>query len=317
VPFSFEIRHAVMSGDLLVVAGSAETVVLYLPTRDPRGEVVWQEQEFGDIYAAPYLLGERLVSVRAMPFNLTVRYRSTGKLIGRLELPDLRGDEGHPLLDDEGPAGLPMARDGKWLALCSDTYYLLLDVEAIRVVWKRLIDVSNDSPLRVALNGDYLSVIKKDYDVKAIYMLSSRTGGVLWRTDPKDRSSPQPMYSMVIRNGKLFGIKDHPGQGFYFVGMDAATGKHLFRPLEQDGYQDKPRVRLRDTLYGNVLVAEIRDRQNFELKAFDVDKGRLLHTVKVEGVGDFGEHGRASATVQPGGLALLGKNEVRMAVAGE
>ena len=108
VPFDFEIKHATMSGDLLALAGQAETVVLYLGTDDPRGEVVWQQKEEGDVYAAPYFHGDRLVELRKMPFNLTVRYRSTGKLIGRLGLPDLTLFEDHPLVDG-GPNELPLS----------------------------------------------------------------------------------------------------------------------------------------------------------------------------------------------------------------
>ena len=101
-----------MSGDLLVLAGQSETLALYLPTEDPRGEVVWQEKEEGDLYAAPYFHGDRLVSVRKMPFNLTVRYRSTGQLMGRLALPDLSLFDEHPLLEN-GPRELPVAHDGR------------------------------------------------------------------------------------------------------------------------------------------------------------------------------------------------------------
>jgi len=36
-----------------------------------------------------------------------------------------------------------------------------------------------------------------------------------------------------------------------------------------------------------------------------------LHAVKVKGVGDFGEHGRVSATVQNGRLVLLSKDKLR------
>ena len=112
VPFDFEIKHAAASGDLLVLAGKAETLALYMPAEDPRGEVVWQEKEQGDIYLAPYFLGDRLVCVRKMPFNLTVRHRATGRLIGRLALVDLSLNTKHPLLEN-GPAELPAARDGK------------------------------------------------------------------------------------------------------------------------------------------------------------------------------------------------------------
>ena len=119
---------------------------------------------------------------------------------------------------------------------------------------------------------------------------------------------------MVIHEGRLYGIKPHPGQGFYFAGMDCKTGKPLFRLNEQVGYGGKPEFRLRHELYGNAVVAEIKDRQDFELKAFDVTGGKLLHTVKAKGAGNLGEHGCTSATTQNGQLALLAKNELKTAV---
>lgn len=315
VPFAFEIVHAVMNGDLLVLAGETETVALYLGTDDPRGEVVWQEKEEGNVYSSPYFHGDRLVSLRKMPFNLTVRYRSTGKLMGRLELPDLLLNDEHPLVEN-GLRALPLARDAQRLVVSDGWYYILLDVEKMKVLWKRLIDASDQTrlpALRFELNGDYLAVVKQDFDVKALYMLSSRTGEVLWRTDAKVPNSPQPIDSMLIRDGRLYGIKPHAGQGFYYVGLDCKTGNSLFAANEQVGYGGKPEVQLRPTLHGEAMVAQIRDRQDFELKAFGTQDGKLLHTVKVKSTGNFGEHGRASATVQSGTLALLGKNDLIVA----
>jgi outer membrane protein assembly factor BamB/tetratricopeptide (TPR) repeat protein len=312
VPFNFEIRNAVMSGDLLALAGEAETLLLYLGTADPRGEVVWQEKEEGALYAPPYFCGDRLVSLRKMPFNLTVRFRSTGKMIGRLELPDLLLLDEHPLIEN-GARALPLAQDGKRLAVSDGTYYILLDVEKMKVVWKRLIDANDPTrlpPLRFELNGDYLAVVKQDFDVKAICMLSSQTGEILWRTDPKVPGSPQPIDSMLIQDGKLYGIKPHAGQGFYFTGLDCKTGKQLYKPNEQVGYGGKPEVRLRRTVYGSAVVAQIKDRQDFEVKAFDTRDAKLVHKLNVKSVGEFGEHGRAAATVQNGRLVLLGKTEL-------
>ena len=46
----------------------------------------WQEKETGDIYLPPYFVGDRLISVRKLPFNVSTRFHATGKLIGRLTL---------------------------------------------------------------------------------------------------------------------------------------------------------------------------------------------------------------------------------------
>ncbi|MCX7591143.1 MAG: PQQ-like beta-propeller repeat protein, partial [Kiritimatiellae bacterium] len=312
VPFAFEIRHTILSGNLLTLAGQNETITLYLPTSDPRGEVVWQEKEEGDLYGKPYFHGDRLVSVRKMPFNLTVRARGTGRLMGRLALPDLSLCTDHPLVPG-GPEDLPMAHEGRLLIVTDGWYYIMLDVEQMRVVWKRLIDandITREPAMRMALGGDYLAVLKEDYDVKALYMLSSRTGEVLWHTDPRNPETFSPVHSMFIRDGKLFGIRPHAGQGFYLVCRDCRSGRDIFAPNEQTGYESRPQVALRHEVYGNCLVALVRDRQDFELKAFDATNGSLLHAMRVKATGDFGEHGRASATIHNGRMILLGGNEL-------
>jgi len=312
VPFDFEIKQAVANGDLLMLCGKAETVALYLLTEDPRGEVAWQEKEEGDIYVAPYFHGERLVSVRKLPFNVTVRYRSTGKLMGRLALPDLSMQEEHPLLK-AGPRELPAVHDGRLLALSDGWYYLMVDIEKMKVEWKRLIDNSDptrEPAMRFALRGDYFAVVKEDFDQKTIYMLSSRTGEVLWSTDPKVAGSPQPMHSLLIEGDRVYGIGVHAGQGFYLVARDCQTGKAFFT-REEKGYDSPPEVRLVPGLFGEYLVTMLRDRQDFELKVFEVKAGKLVQQVRSKGVGDFGEHGRVSATVQNAKLLLLSKDKLK------
>ncbi len=312
-PFDFEIKRAIMNGDLLILTGKAETIALYIPASSPAGEVAWQVKERGDLYIPSYFHGDRLVSVRKMPFNVTVRYRATGELIGRLELPDLLLHDAHPLIDG-GPRTLPAAHNGKQLVVSDGWYYVMLDIETRRVVWKRLID-NNDltrlPALRFALKGDYFAVLKEDYDQKAIYMLSSRTGRVLWHTAPKDTHSPQPMHSMFIDNGRIYGIGVYPGQGFYFVGRDCKTGRRLFRTLAT-GYDARPVVRLIARNYGGHAAVMVQDRQRFEVQVFDLKTGGRLYTLRKKGVGPFGVHGRVSATVQHGRVVLLSKDSLSM-----
>jgi hypothetical protein len=299
-------------------------------TENPNGEVAWQRKEQGDLYGAPYFHGDRLVSVRKLPFNVTTRYRATGRLLGRLDLPALSEEDGHPLLEN-GPRELPMDHDGRQLVVTDSWYYLFLDVETMQVKWKRKID-SNDPTrepkLRFELGGDYLAVLKEDFDVKAIYMLSSRNGNVLWRTDPQQGSRPRPIHAMLLApagpaatdpgggadtGARLYGIRPHPGQGFYLVCMDAATGKDLFAPHEEKGYNARPEVSLEKRLFGSSLVARVKDRQDFELVVFRADNGSRTHKTKGKGTGDFGAAGRVSAAVQNGSLALFGDNKLHIA----
>lgn len=311
VPFDFEIRGAALAGDLLVLSGKTETLALYVPTESPVGEVAWQVKERGDLYIAPYVRGDQVISVRKLPFSVTVRSRPTGRLIGRLDLPDLSLQRTHPLLEG-GPEELPSARDQERLVLTDGWYYLMIDTDRLTVLWKRLLDNSDstrDPAMRLALGGDYLAVLKEDYDQKMLYMLSSRTGEVLWQTEPKNAKSPQPMHSNLIAGERVYGIQPHAGQGFYLVGREAKTGKPLFRE-EVAGYQGKPEVRLQPRLYGKHLVVAVADRQTFELRVFDTDSGKNVATLQRKGVGPLGVHGRVSAAVQNGRLILLSKDKL-------
>ncbi len=311
-PFDFEIKHAVMSGDLLVLAGKVETIALYMNAPTKNGEVAWQLKEQGDLYIDPYFHGDRLISVRKMPFNVTVRYRATGKLIGRLSVPDLSLHRAHPLVAG-GPPALSAAHDGELLILSDSWYYLAIDTTRMATRWKRLIDqndVTRSPAMRFSIKGDYLTVLKENYDQKVIYMLASKTGALLWNTDPKNANSPQPMHSVLIEGQKVYGLGVHPGQGFYFIGREAPSGKQLFKQ-NVVGYSSKPNVSLLPNLYGPMAVVKVQDRQDFELKVFDTSKnGKLVHTLKMKGVGEFGVHGRVSATVQGGRLILMSKDKL-------
>ncbi|MFT5523773.1 MAG: outer membrane protein assembly factor BamB, partial [Pirellulaceae bacterium] len=311
VPFDFEIRSASLSGDLLLLAGKIESIALYAPTDNVTGEVAWQAQELGDLYIPPYMDGDRMISVRKLPFNVTVRYRATGRLIGRLDLPDLSMLQDHPLLEN-GPKSLPTARHENQLVLTDGWYYILIDTNQLQIVWKRLID-NNDAtrtpPLRFALGRDHLAVLKEDYDQKAIHLLSAETGEVLWATDPKNSQSPRPMHSMFIHEDRLYGIEPHPGQAFYFSGRVCTTGKSIFR-TEVSGYQAKPQTTLLPRIYGNYMVARTADRQDFDLKSFNLSDGKLEHSLRIKGVGPYDIHGRISTTVQHGRLVMLSKDTI-------
>src|SRR4051812_28489365 len=123
------------------------------------------------------------------------------------------------------------------------------------------------------------------------------------------------MYSIVIDGGRMLGLGVHPGQGYYVVGLDCKTGKPLFNRIEEQGFQGKPTVRLLPHLYGPHAVAMLRDGQNFELRAYDIQSGKLAYTLAAKGAGDWGEHGHVSAVVQDGRLGLLSKDKLKTASA--
>ena len=313
-PFDFEILHAVQSGDFLILTGSRETIALYLPTKHPQGEVAWQVKEMGDIYTPPYVFKDRFISLRKMPFNLTVRFRATGNLIGRLELPDLSLDASHPLIKN-GPEEFPSAHDKNLLAVTDNTYYIMIDVEKPLVIWKRLIDfnpyMADYKPMRFALKGTFFSVLKHDHDREALHMLSADTGKLLWHTDPDKPDSPRPMHSLFIQKGNVYGIEPGPGQGFTFTGVTCREGKNLFSVQRVD-YNSVPSVGLLETRLASYAVLNVQDRQDFELNVFNLTNGSCIHTLKDKGVGPFGVHGRVSAAIQAGRLILLSGNNLNL-----
>ena len=309
-PFDFEIFHATMSSDILVLSGHAESIALYIPTNDPTGEVVWQEKEEGNLYGKPFFYRNRYISLRKMPFNLTSRYRSTGKLIGRLALPDLLLNTNHPLLD-KGLQKLPIATHKNFIMVSDGIYYILLDAAGMKIAWKSLMgsnDMTSLPAIRFSLSDDYISVIKEDFDRKAIYMLSRKTGRILWSTDPKT-ARPEPMYSIHIEGDTMYGLMPHPGQGFYMVARNCKNGKDLFRK-EYKGYQARPEVVLWPNLFQGHTAIQLKDRQDFEIALFSKKNGKREYKIQKKGVGSFGEPGRVSATIQNGLVVLLSKDKL-------
>ncbi|MDD4890678.1 MAG: hypothetical protein PHU85_12205, partial [Phycisphaerae bacterium] len=170
--------------------------------------------------------------------------------------------------------------------------------------------VTREPAMRLALSNDYLCVLKEDYDQKAIYMLSAKTGEVLWNSNPKDGGAPQPMHSVIIAGETAYGIIPHAGQGFYMAAVECKSGKRLYKQEYKD-YQSKPKITLLPQVYGGYLVLELEDRQDFEVKAFEAKTGKLVHDVKDKGVAPFGVHGRLSATVQAGRVVMLSKDKLQ------
>ena len=311
VPFDFEIRSAMLGGDLLILAGTTETLALYVPTELPVGEVAWQVKERGDLYTAPYVHGDRFISVRKLPYSVTARQRSTGRLLGRLDLPDLSVNRKHPLIEN-GPEELPIAIHQEKLMVTDAWYYILIDVDRLAVVWKRLIDASDvtrDPAMRFGLGDNHFTVTKEDFDVKGFYVLSTATGDILWQTEQKKAAGPQPLHSVRISKDTVYGIQPHAGQGFYLTARDADKGTQLYRE-EVTGFQGKPEVSLLPLVYGDYLLVQIADRQTFELRAYDRKTGKQVAAVKKTGVAPYGVHGRMSVAVQNGRLVMLSKDKL-------
>ena len=314
-PLTFEIACATAVGNVLILSGPNHTIALYMPTGNPTGEVVWSAAETGEPYAPPYAEGERLVSLRRLPSNVTVRRLGTGRMLGRLDLPELSRTVEHPLAED-GPEELPVARAPGELFVTDGWYYIAIDTERLRVLWKRLIennDPTREPPMRLAAGDGVLLVLKKDYQTPAMIAFDAATGKRLWRNDPEDAGRGTPMYSAVISGGRIYGLTAGVGRSFNVHALEAATGKELARWASRQTYQTTPQVTLWPEVLGGPaagVVARVQDNQTFELIALDGRTCRPIHTVTSKGVGPWDTHGRVSATVQDGRLVLMNAERV-------
>lgn len=160
--------------------------------------------------------------------------------------------------------------------------------------------------MRITLNDKYIVLIKEDYDRKAIYCYETMTGEILWNTDPNQPDSPQPIYSLLLENDTLYGIGIHPGQGFLMVAYNCQNGKLKYKNVI-DGYSTVPLVKLRDTVYGDYLVAEIQDRKDYQIVIMNKLTGELIKRVSGKGDGAIGEAGGVAITIQASHPVLFSK----------
>jgi outer membrane protein assembly factor BamB/tetratricopeptide (TPR) repeat protein len=307
-PYSFEIYEATMSGNIFAISGNTETIALQIDTKSPVGEVAWQQKEEGTIYYKPYFVGDLLISVRKYPFNITSRYRTTGSLLARLAVPDLSQSDEHPMIKD-GEHSLPISRYDRYVVVSDDKYLIVYDVVKMEMLWKTPIanvDLSKNLRMRVAVNEKYITLIKEDYDRKAIYCYDLLTGDIRWNTDPTNSGSLQAIYSMVLEGDILYGIGMHPGQGFYFVSYDCAKGTKKVNKIIE-GFSSVPIVRLREDVYGKNLAVEVQDRKDFQIIVLDKNTGEIVKKVSDKGDGPIGEIGRVAITIQDGYPVLFSK----------
>jgi outer membrane protein assembly factor BamB/tetratricopeptide (TPR) repeat protein len=307
-PFSFEIVEATMSGNIFALCGNSETIALQIDTKSPIGEVAWQQKEDGNIYYKPYFVNDLFISIRKYPFNLTSRHRTTGSLTARMSLPDLSQVETHPLLKEESLA-LPIAQYDRFVTVTDEKYIIVYDVVKMVVLWKTLlsnVDISKEVQLRIEMNDKYVVVVKEDFDRKAIYCFNLNTGEILWNTDPVYPNSPQPLSSLLLDSDTLYGIGEYAGMGFYFVSYDCAKGATKFKKMFE-GYGVKPKVDLRQNIYGKHIVAEIQEKKDFQLMVFDKNTGEVVKKVSEKGDGPIGEVGRVAMTIQDGHPILFSK----------
>jgi outer membrane protein assembly factor BamB len=205
-----------------------------------------------------------------------------------------------------------VAHDENNLFVTDQNYYIAVDVNRMSIVWKRLIDTNDptrEPRMRFYTKGKFFGVLKEDFTDKAFHMLDSQTGDLLWTSNPKDGNAPLPSYSVVMDGTKMYGIALHPGQGYLLTAYECATGKKLWGPAKEEGFQQKPKTFLYPHVYDKHLVAQVEDGRNFEMRVYDTASGKILHKITKKGDGPIGVHGRVSGIVQDGKLGFITKDD--------
>jgi outer membrane protein assembly factor BamB/tetratricopeptide (TPR) repeat protein len=314
VPFDFEIQSSLMFADLLLLSSPTQTIALYAPT----GEVAWESKETGDLYTEPFVVDDRLVTVRYLPSGVTARKITTGRLLAYLELPDLSRNEDHPLIQD-GPRARPVDTDSErgLIVVTDGFYYIVIDARTMTIRWKRLIDASDptqDPAMRLKLGAaedgaPLLWVLKQDFDQKAMWVLDAATGEVLWHTDPKKPRESEPMYGALFHGGRVYGLQVTDANTWRLLGFEARTGKKVL-DWQSPPFAVKPEAVLDRRVSGAYLLVRLADQQEFSTVVYDVAAKRPAHQALVKGMGPYGVAGRVSYTVQGGYLAMLTKTEL-------
>ncbi|PCJ58613.1 MAG: hypothetical protein COA79_12705 [Planctomycetota bacterium] len=306
-PFDFEILHVVKAGELLVLSGKSQTLTLLINS----GETVWEASDLGQNYIAPYVAGERLVLVRHSPSTLVVRSLGTGHNLGQLQLPDLSRYYDHPIVKD-GPKSPSHTVSGNDLYLTDGWYYMKLDVSTCKMVWKRFIDNNDpraDPNMRMAADNNLLAILKLDYEQPRLYGIDAKTGEIRWQTNPKDKKSPQAMYSLLVEGDSVYGLQNSSGRTFTLLGIDKKTGVRKLK-VRSSAYGEQPEVKLLPNIYGTGLVVQVNEGQTFEMFSVDTKKKKKSGALRRKGQGPWGMHGRASASVQNGKLLLMTSREL-------
>jgi hypothetical protein len=179
----------------------------------------------------------------------------------------------------------------------------------MEMVWKTPIlnvDLSKDLKMRIAMNDKFVMLVKEDYDRKAIYCYSLLTGEILWKTDPAISGSPQVIYAIQLKDDSLYGIGQHPGQGFYFVSYDCVKGtRKIYKAIE--GFASMPVVNMRKNIHGKHVVIEVQDKKDFHIMVLDKNSGEIVKKVSDKGDGPIGDIGRVAMTIQDGHPILFSK----------
>jgi outer membrane protein assembly factor BamB len=312
VPFGFQIEHAESVEDLIVLCGREQTIAIH----HMDGQVIWESNETGVPYCRPFLRDNVLILVRTSPSGVVFRSLGTGRLLGRQSLPPLTPARGHPIFGRLA-RGVPVSFDGENLLLTDGWDYIVVDTANRKVRWQARIQsvdhsVASPIPFRLWMCGPHMFALKKRYDDYELEAYETKTGRRLWGKE--NEKNQLPLHSVVCDETNAWGLlHSKDARTVRIIGFGRSSGKMAKgADWERRDYKD-PAASLTGSTHGDHLVARVKDRQMFELLAFNRRTGKLTHRLALKGFGQWGEHGDVSCAVQGKHLALL--SGVKLAVA--
>ena len=314
-PHDFEIECLTPAADLFVLSGRFASLAIHYSD----GSLVWEAREQGELYCPPVASEATLATVRLNPSGVSFRSLPTGRLMVHLDIPGLLHNLEHPILGAADP-GLPVAFDDGLLVLTDGWDYIGVDTRSRSVRWRiRIEGVDRDRvlPYRLWASGGHVLALKQEYDVPAVEMFDAASGVRLWGSSEGAPKQPgrkreggagNAFYSAAWDTRCVYGIVHRADRtAVEIVGIERASGA---RALEwSHGVFEQPDIQLCPEPFGDMLVARVKDRQNWHaLVVFDRNRRKLIHELKAKGFGLWGNYGEVSWAVLGNTLAILSKN---------
>ena len=202
--------------------------------------LVWHVKDVGNGYGSPSVVGQRVYLLGSEGLEnefVEARRRGDGQQLWRRRI----GNVGEPEQEPNFPAArsTPTIDGDRLYAFGSDGDIVCLETASGRVIWQKNVKKDfkgksggwaySESPL---VDGNVVVCTPGGFEA-AMIALNKMTGDVVWKC-PIDDAEEAGYASAVITN---FGGKKQYVQ-FYskgVIGVDAASGKYLWRALETEG----------------------------------------------------------------------------------
>ena len=183
-----------------------------------------------------------------------------------------------------------------------------------RIRWRRPIDSNDryDPPLRFAVRGPYVTVLKRDYTSPAFYVLDAQSGEVKWM-----KKDQEAVFSanLDLRAREIYGIlaPDLKKRGWVLACLDAETGAEK-RRISRNDWDVFPETQIIESdAEGRLAVRILTGKEKpGELWLVDGKGMQGLRTLTMAGEAAFGIAGGKSCVSQDGYWAALAPGKLRI-----